>query len=48
MFSTLAGLTFGAWVDGASVWLLGGYLAAFVAMLAVGLYAMNHRPLQKA
>jgi hypothetical protein len=48
VFSTLAGLTFGAWVDGASVWLLAGYLGAFIAMLAVGLYAMNHRPLQKA
>jgi hypothetical protein len=48
VFSTIAGLTFGAWIDGASVWLLAGYLAAFVAMLAVGLYAMNHRPLQKA
>jgi hypothetical protein len=48
VFSTLAGLTFGAWVDGTSVWLLAGYLIAFVAMLAVALYAMNHRPLQKA
>jgi uncharacterized membrane protein YraQ (UPF0718 family) len=48
LFSTLAGLAFGAWVDGTSVWLLAGYLLAFVAMLAVALYAMNHRPLQKA
>ena len=48
VFSTLAGLTFGAWVDGTSAWLLVGYLLAFIAMLGVALYAMNHRPLQKA
>ncbi|MGA8052333.1 MAG: permease [Burkholderiales bacterium] len=48
VFSTLAGLTFGAWVDGTGVWLLGGYLLAFIAILSVALYAMNHRALQKA
>jgi uncharacterized membrane protein YraQ (UPF0718 family) len=48
VFSTLAGLTFGAWIDGASVWLLGGYLAAFIAVLAAGVHAMNHRLPQNA
>lgn len=48
LFSTLAGLTFGAWADGKSVWLLGGYLAAFLAVLATGLYALNSRRLLKA
>jgi len=39
LFSTLAGLVYGAWVNGASVWLLLGYIAGFLALLAGGLYA---------
>ena len=39
LFSTLAGLLYGAWVDGASLLLIVGYLAGFLALLAAGLYA---------
>jgi len=35
LFSTLAGLLYGAWVDGTSIWLVAGYLAAFMAFLFV-------------
>jgi uncharacterized membrane protein YraQ (UPF0718 family) len=34
VFSTLAGLIYGAWVDGVSLWLVVGYLLATVAVLA--------------
>ena len=43
VFGTLAGLAFGAWVDGTSAWLLGGIVATFVALIAVALQALNHR-----
>jgi hypothetical protein len=43
LFSTLAGLIFGAWVDGASLWLIGLYLAAFVAVLAGALWLIGRR-----
>ncbi len=43
LFSTLAGLTYGAWIDGASTWLLGGYLAGFVAILAATLHLLGRR-----
>ena len=35
LFSTLAGLIYGAWVDGASVWVVALYLAAFLAVLGM-------------
>ena len=41
VFSTLAGLIFGAWVDGASLWLILGYLAAIIAVLAGGLWLIG-------
>jgi uncharacterized membrane protein YraQ (UPF0718 family) len=41
LFSLLAGLIYGAWNDGVSVWLLAGGLAALIAALAAGLVAMN-------
>ena len=41
VFSTLAGLIYGAWVDGAGWWQIGLYLAAFLAVLAVGRYALG-------
>lgn len=47
LFSTLAGLIYGAWVDGASLWLLALYLAAFLAVLALILYQVNKRSQQK-
>jgi uncharacterized protein len=34
LFSTLSGLIYGAWIDGAAVWIVGGYLAAFIAALS--------------
>jgi uncharacterized membrane protein YraQ (UPF0718 family) len=38
VFSTLAGLIYGAWVDGASAWLIVGYLLVILAVLAAGLW----------
>jgi hypothetical protein len=43
LFSTLAGLIYGAWVDGASLGLIVLYLFFFLAFLAGGLLWANHR-----
>ena len=43
LFSTLAGLLYGLWVDGASLWNILGYLTAFLALLAVGLWLAGRR-----
>ena len=43
LFSTLAGLIYGAWVDGAGVGLLAVYLAVFLGVLALGLYLVGNR-----
>jgi uncharacterized membrane protein YraQ (UPF0718 family) len=43
VFSTLAGLIYGAWVDGASLWLILGYLLATVAALAGALWLVGRR-----
>jgi len=43
LFSTLAGLIYGAWVDGASLWMVSLYLAAFLAVLTVILWLANMR-----
>jgi hypothetical protein len=43
LFSTLAGLIYGAWVDGVSIWLLAGYLATFIAALSAVLYIAHKR-----
>ncbi len=43
LFSTLAGLIYGSWVDGASIGLILFYLAAFVAVLAGVLWWVNRR-----
>lgn len=43
LFSAISGLMYGAWVDGASPWLLLGYLAAFLAVLVVALSLINRR-----
>jgi len=37
VFSTLAGLIYGAWVDGASTWVVGLYLVGGLIVLAAGL-----------
>jgi hypothetical protein len=43
LFSTLAGLIYGAWVDGVSVWLIGLYLVIALALLAAALWAVGRR-----
>ncbi len=43
LFSTLAGLIYGAWVDGANAWLMLLYLAVFLASLALGLAWLGRR-----
>ncbi len=43
VFSTLSGLIYGAWVDGASLWLLAVYLVASLSLLAIGLYLVDRR-----
>jgi hypothetical protein len=43
LFSTLAGLTYGAWVDGASLGLITSYLAALVVALAMALWLADRR-----
>lgn len=48
LFSTLAGLIYGSWVDGSSPWLIAAYLLAFISLLAAVLAGINRRNLQKA
>ena len=43
VFSTLAGLIFGAWVDGTNVCLILSYLVAIAALLAFGLWLVGRR-----
>jgi len=43
LFSTLAGLIYGAFEDGASLWLIALYLLAFLSLLAGGLWWMSKR-----
>lgn len=43
LFSTLAGLLYGAWVDGTGVGWLGLYLAALLAVLGLALWYMDQR-----
>jgi len=43
LFSTLAGLIYGAWVDGANAWLILLYLAVFLTLLALGLAWLGRR-----
>ncbi|MFZ5855285.1 MAG: permease [Chloroflexota bacterium] len=47
LFSTLAGLIYGAWVDGASVGLVVLYLLVFIGLLAGILWLVNRRNEQK-
>jgi len=48
LFSTLAGLIYGAWVDGAGLGLIILYLALFLGALAAGLWWLNRRNQAKA
>jgi uncharacterized membrane protein YraQ (UPF0718 family) len=43
LFSTLAGLLYGAWNDGTSIWLIGLYLVALVSVLAGALAWVGRR-----
>jgi hypothetical protein len=43
LFSTLAGLIYGALEDGAGIWLMAVYLLAFLSLLAAGLWWMSRR-----
>jgi uncharacterized membrane protein YraQ (UPF0718 family) len=43
LFSTLAGLIYGAWVDGSSLGLVSFYLLAFIVLLAGALWWVNRR-----
>lgn len=47
LFSTLAGLIYGAWVDGTSVGLVSLYLIAFIGLLSGALWLVNRRNVQK-
>ncbi len=47
LFSTLAGLIYGSWVDGASIGIIAIYLAAFLGVLGWILYLVNKRSTQK-
>ena len=47
LFSTLAGLIYGAWVDGASIGLVSLYLIVFLALLSALLWFVNRRNEQK-
>ncbi len=46
LFSTLAGLFYGAWVDGASFGIVTLYLASFLAVLAGIMWLVNRRTAQ--
>jgi len=48
LFSTLAGLLYGSWVDGTSLGLLVFYLALFLGALALVLWIVSHRNQVKA
>ena len=47
LFSTLAGLIYGTWVDGAGVGLVSLYLLVFIGLLSGALFLVNRRNLQK-
>lgn len=47
LFSTLAGLIYGTWVDGASIGLVSLYLIVFIALLSGTLWFVNRHNVQK-
>ena len=47
LFSTLAGLLYGAWVDGTSLGMVGLYLFGILALLTIALWFFNRRNQQK-
>jgi hypothetical protein len=48
VFSTLAGLTYGAWVDGTSLWMLALPVGGFVALLVILLHRFERSALARA
>lgn len=48
MFSTIAGLLYGSWVDGANIWLIALYLVIFLMIMALVLWVANRRRPQSA
>jgi uncharacterized protein len=48
VFSTLSGLLFGAWVNGANAWLIVGLVVAGIAVLAAGSAWINRRSTRRA
>jgi uncharacterized membrane protein YraQ (UPF0718 family) len=48
VFATLAGLTYGAWVDGTSLVLLGAMLLGFVGLIVGSLHLIERKRLAKA
>jgi len=47
LFSTIAGLTYGAWIDGANIGLIASCLAAFLAALGLVLWLADRRMRQE-
>ena len=43
LFSTVSGLTYGAWVDGMSLWMLVGVIGGFVALIIGTLHWIETR-----
>jgi uncharacterized protein len=43
LFSTVAGLLYGSWVDGTSIWLLAVYVGVFLLVLGMALYLLGRR-----
>jgi hypothetical protein len=43
LFSTVAGLIYGAWVDGMSLGLVAIYLGLFLTVLVLALWLVRHR-----
>jgi cell division protein FtsW (lipid II flippase) len=48
IFSTLAGLIFGVWVNGAKVWVVLGLLVASIAVMALTLAGLTRLGRRKA
>jgi uncharacterized membrane protein YraQ (UPF0718 family) len=48
LFSTMAGLLYGFWVDGTSIGLVSIYLALFLALLSGIFWFINHQNVRKA
>ena len=47
LFSTIAGLVYGAWVDGASLWSIAALVVGFLGALSAALWLANERLARK-